>query len=204
MTTPARNDVDWRKLHERLDRARAEADRWLTPDPDRSRRILDERARALAARVAPGEGAAEESLHLIFFRAGGELFAVELAWTISVTHIGIIEPVPDAPSVFRGVVSHRGKLLVIVDLGAVLKGTPSETSSSRALVLGGDRPEIGITVDEVDDVVRVPLSRIERSAMSPWNHRAAFASGVIDGRRLVIDGKLLLEDPRLTAARSDL
>lgn len=201
MTTPPHDDVDWKSLYDRLDRAKAGAARWTTPDAERSREILDARARALARRPAAAVVAAEETTELMFFTASGQNFAVALGWLLAVARIGAVERVPDAPRVFRGIVGHRGKVLAVVDLGALLTGTPTETDSTHLLVLGRNRPEIGIAVELADEVVRVPSSRIDRTVVAAWSERAAFAVGLIDGRRLVLDGELLLDEPRLTAAR---
>lgn len=198
---PHQHDVDWKKLYERLERAKVEADRWVSPDPERSRSILDERARELAQRPSATFAPAEEVAELMFFTAGREHFAIGLAWAIAVARIGAIEPVPDAPLVFRGIANHRGKALAVIDLGALLSGTPTDSASTYVLVLGLRRPEIAVAVDLVDEVTRVPVTRIDRTTMPAWRDRAKFASGLIDGRRLVLDGQLLLEDPRLTAAR---
>ena len=51
-------------------------------------------------------------------------------------------------------------------------------------------------------MTHVPLATIDRNATPAWIDRAALARGMLDGRRVVLDGRLLLDDPRLTFSRS--
>lgn len=192
-------------IRQRLERAEEATRRWLSPDAAASRRILDERARALARRHDEGT-VTGESVELLLFRASGEAFAIDLRWVLAVARAVSIEPLPGAPPVFRGLVNHRGKVLPAVDLGTLLTGVrtsgSSSTNASSLLVLGDKRPELGISIEDADEVARVPLANIDRSTTPAWIERAALSRGMLDGRRVVLDGRLLLDDSRLTFSRS--
>jgi purine-binding chemotaxis protein CheW len=202
---PVSGSVGFDAIRQRLERAEEATRRWLSPDADTSRRILDQRARDLARRHDEGT-VTGETVELLLFRANGEAFAVDLRWVLAVARAVSIEPIPGAPPVFRGLVNHRGKVLPAVDLGTLLNGAPTSGAASAAatnlLVLGDKRPELGISIEDADEVSRVSLATIDRTTTPAWIERAALSRGMLEGRRVVLDGRLLLDDPRLTFSRS--
>ena len=75
------SDVDWEKLRERIALAEAATAKLLNPSEAENERILEDRARRLAARV---DAEVEGEIELAFFRSAGEAFAVESRGVASV------------------------------------------------------------------------------------------------------------------------
>jgi purine-binding chemotaxis protein CheW len=101
----------------------------MTGDPD-VEAVLAERARRLARPLPdlePRPGA-----EVLVIEAGGERFAVDLAWVERVHPVAEVAPLPGLRPPWRGLVSVRGELLPALDLPAYL-GRPPEPATGVAV-----------------------------------------------------------------------
>ncbi len=188
-------DIDWDALRARIAAADLATANLLSPTDAEHDRVLEDRARRIARKI---EAAPEDEIELAFFRAAGESFAIDSLGVSSVLASAQVEPVPRTPPVFRGVAAHRGDVLPVIDLGALLTGARSFVGDRLVLVLGFERAEIGIAIDEAERVGRVPLAAIARESLPSSLQNFAFVRGVHDGHRVVVDARALLLDPRTT------
>lgn len=194
---PERRELDWPELHARLRRAAEVSTCLLEPAEDDVRRILTVRARELARRVAAPTFSGTE-LELAFFSVDDEEFAIEARHVLEVAILPEIEAVPLVPPVFRGVANHRGDVLPIVDLSALLTGTARAAQGKWMLVLGSAHPELALSIDAAEEVATVAIEAIRREALPGDIASIPFVRGIHLGHRLVVDGDALLADPRLT------
>ncbi|MDP6445656.1 MAG: chemotaxis protein CheW [Pirellulaceae bacterium] len=82
--------------------------------------------------------------------------------------------VPRSPSFVRGVINLRGEVVTVIDLRRVLQMPEAElTKDSRNLIIQSDGEIIGLWVDQIADILNIP---VEEVSPSPAN-----VSGV-DGR----------------------
>ncbi len=189
-------DLDWRELHARLSRATETTARQLEPEEDEVRRILDARARELARRItAPTISATD--IELAFFSVGDEQFAIEVCHVLEIATLPETEVVPWVPPVFRGVANHRGEVLPIVDLSALVTGKPQPAQGKLMIVLGSGRPEIALSIDAAEEVTVVSLDAIRHDVLPDKLASIPFVRGILLGHRLIVDGDALLRDPRL-------
>ena len=99
-----------------------------------------------------------------------------------------ITPVPKAPYYVEGVINLRGKVIPIVDLRLRFGLSVAErTKETRIVVVDICRVVLGLVVDSVSEVLRVPSNLIE----PPPNGKqggAEFHKGVgrVDGRLLIL------------------
>ncbi len=114
---------------------------------------------------APGEEAAEpgaEVLEMLSFRLGGEEYVIMVEQVREVLKLRETTPVPHAPAYVLGVISLRGAVLPVIDLGRRLGlagGVRDE--KSRIIVVGIGEEEAGLIVDRVTGVVRFPPEAVK-------------------------------------------
>ena len=168
-----------------------------TLSPARARALMDERARRLAAPPArPADGA--QMLEVLGFALGEECYGVETRQVREVVGLGEVTPVPSTPDFLLGVVNLRGQLLPVLDVGGLV-GLPAREASprSRVVVLGAERPELGVLADAVHEVTTVPVRDVLEAAASHGGAAARYVRGVTRDALVLIDAARLLDDERL-------
>lgn len=122
------------------------------------------RAAQLARPLAPADGG--EHLDLVLFRLGRDLFGVEARYVMEVRRVPRVTRVPRVPEWLSGVISHRGRILAVIDLRTFFR-LPAHTEDEagddqgRLLVVGISEPETALLVDQVLFVDRVLTARVQ-------------------------------------------
>jgi purine-binding chemotaxis protein CheW len=108
--------------------------------------------------AAPAGGALAQ---LCTFRIGGEDYAIDIMRVSEIVHPLPITPVPRAPASVEGVVRLRGEIIPVLDVRKRLgvEARPA-TRKSRFLIVNVAGRRIGLVVDEVCEVLRLPRSEI--------------------------------------------
>ncbi len=111
--------------------------------------------------AAAGDG---PRVQLCTFRIGGEDYAIDIMRVREIIHPLPITPVPRAPPFVEGVIRLRGEVIPVLDARKRL-GLPATPRGRkmRFLVVNVAGRRIGLVVDEVCEVLRIPRGDI-RSA----------------------------------------
>lgn len=191
-----RKELDWPAIHERMARATAVLEEALLPSPERSRRILEERAARLAA-PAPPERIPGLSLDLVVFALGAERYAIETGFVMGLAKVQGLTPVPGAPDHLFGIANLRGEILAVFELRRFF-GLPVQglTDLSRLVVLGRDRSEFALLADEVLDVVAIDADAVGPPPESLAGIGRRYLHGVTADALIVLHGAVLLSDDR--------
>jgi purine-binding chemotaxis protein CheW len=119
------------------------------------------------ARAASGRGESPESLgdirRLLSFELAGAPYAVPVERVREIVRMGPVTPIPRTPEDVRGVISLRGEMIELIDLGRRL-GLGSIEPSRRARIIvikTGDGEVVGLLVDTVREVLRVSAEEIQ-------------------------------------------
>src|SRR4051812_5020956 len=131
------------------------------PEPRRSGSLLqfaDELQSLSAATEAPSPG---PQLHLVTFALDREEFGIPIDQVREVIRVGEITRVPQARLHVRGVTNLRGRVLAVVEIRTRM-GLPAAeiTPRSRVVVVGVHDRILGILVDGVSQVVKVPAETV--------------------------------------------
>ena len=117
-----------------------------------------------------------------------EDYGVSIEQVREIRPLESITKVPNAKSYVRGVMNLRGMIIPVIDVKEKL-GFSNETTSqkSRILVADVDGKLTGLLIDEVDQVMRIPLKEIETDLSSNLES-LEYIKGVakISGRLIVI------------------
>ena len=101
---------------------------------------------------------------LIVFRLGADRFAVPVDDIAVILEVPAISPVPGTPAWVLGVANHRGDLLPVVDLAALLgleQARPRSGAYLLVAVVDGVPTGVGCRVDQLDDVLAVASASIQ-------------------------------------------
>ncbi|MEW6542431.1 MAG: chemotaxis protein CheW [Nitrospirota bacterium] len=159
---------------------------------------------APAAAEKDVNGVTEDFCQLVTCRVGREEFAVDILSVQEINRMVEITKVPKAPSFVEGVINLRGRIIPVLDLRRRL-GIPEagRTAQSRIVVVNVGGRVIGLVVDAVSEVLRIPRSTIEPPPSTGASAGAEFIQGVgkINDRLLtLLDLKRLLTPEEQAAA----
>jgi purine-binding chemotaxis protein CheW len=101
-------------------------------------------------------------LPLVVFRLGNEAYSLRLHEVREIIMVGLVTPVPRAPSFIDGVVNLRGEVMPVIDLRDRF-GLPrvERTSLSRIIITPIGGVFTGLVVDSVEEVKNVDQRRLE-------------------------------------------
>lgn len=99
---------------------------------------------------------------IVIFSLAGEEYALPIESVSEIIrHAAPRTVASDSPGV-KGVIGLRGKIVPIVDIAARL-GLPSEDGAAdgKVIILDANGGQLGVVVDEVDEVLTVPAEQLE-------------------------------------------
>lgn len=100
-------------------------------------------------------------MQIVVFKLGDEHFAVETERVQGINDIMGITRVPKAPSYIKGLINLRGSIKSLVDINLLLDVTPGE-NQNNIIILTVEDEEIGISVDEVEEVLDIDEKSIQK------------------------------------------
>ncbi len=130
---------------------------------------------------------AEDVYQMVSFVIGTEEYAVDILEVQEIIRMVEITKVPKAPHYVEGVINLRGKVIPIVDLRLRFGlSTEERTKETRIIVVDISRIIIGMVVDVVSEVLRIPASLVEPPSSSKQG-ASDFYKGVgkVDNRLLI-------------------
>jgi purine-binding chemotaxis protein CheW len=109
------------------------------------------------------EQAFEAIRRLILFQSCDEWFALPIAFVREVQPLERVTRVPNAPRDVLGILNIRGRVLTLVGLAECLAIAPGRDPSTHVVVLDLGDPElrIGLAVQRIGGVRRIPMSSVE-------------------------------------------
>jgi purine-binding chemotaxis protein CheW len=179
--------INWKAVQDRLRASELALEAALTPNPQRAQEMYRQRAATLA-RVELNRKPASPGLPALVFRLGQERYAIEIKELAEVLPLALCVPVPGTSRQFSGVINLRGELRAVLDLQHLL--ATSESSSDRGFVLMLRRPgrEIGLKVDQIEDLLEV---RPEQLTLSIQGN---YGKGLVSGTLVLLSVDAVLEE----------
>lgn len=126
---------------------------------------------------------------LVVFEVSDEYYGVDIFGVDSIIRMQAVTKVPHAPDFVEGVANLRGTVLPVVDLRHRF-GLPfrEPTKDTRIIVAEMGEAAVGMVVDAVTQVCKVPEEAIEPPSPLVITPRSTFITGVakIDDEKLII------------------
>ena len=101
-------------------------------------------------------------MQVVVFKLDDEQFAVETAKVQSINDTMEITKVPNSPKHIKGLINLRGNILSLLDINLLLDIQKSEKGQNNIIILELEDELVGITVDQVDEVLDIDESIIEK------------------------------------------
>jgi len=127
-------------------------------------------------------------LHLVTFNIDREEYGVEIGSVQEIIRVGQITPVPNAPKFIKGVINLRGKVIPVLNLRKRLNLPDSAlTKNSRIMVVESGVKVLGMLVDSVSQVLRIPGASVD-DPPSEVEQMKAYVRGIgkVDSRLIMI------------------
>lgn len=100
----------------------------------------------------------------LVFSMSGVSFAMDPSAVREILWLPEITPIAEAPPYIIGVINLRGRVMPVMDLKVRLGQTSRKYSTTNSVIITHTKEmHLGLIVDEVRDVVQVPLENIELS-----------------------------------------
>jgi purine-binding chemotaxis protein CheW len=131
--------------------------------------------------------ASEGSQYLTFTMAREE-YGVEILKVQEIKGYSAITPIPNTPAYVKGVMNLRGTIIPVIDLRAKLAMAAGQYNQFTAIVvLTVGAKTMGLVVDAVSDVLKIPRTEIQAAPDFGAAVDARFISGMAKaGEKLVV------------------
>lgn len=135
----------------------------------------------------------EEQGQYLVFTLHNEAFAIGILAIKEIIEYGSLTEVPMMPALVRGVINLRGAVVPVIDLSARFGRGRTEVGRRTCIVIveleqNGERQDLGVIVDAVNEVIEIPRCDIEPPPAFGAMIRTNFIAGMgkVAGRFVVI------------------
>jgi len=132
---------------------------------------------------------AKEVLQLVTFRLGKEEFSMDILKVQEIIRHMDLTRVPRTPDFVDGVINLRGRVIPVLDLRKRF-GLPADerTNDTRIIVVDVDNRTVGLKVDAVSEVLRLPADTVEPPPSLVTGIESDYIKGVgkLDGRLIIL------------------
>lgn len=122
-------------------------------------------------------------MQVVVFKLADEQFAVETAKVQSINDTMGITKVPKAPKHIKGLINLRGNIISLLDINLLLDIEKNENGQNNIIILEMEDELVGITVDQVDEVLDIDENMIEKIES---DRKKAFLKGVINFKDRIV------------------
>lgn len=126
---------------------------------------------------------------LVVFKLGNELYGADISVVREVGPLQRVTRVPRTPRFVEGVTNLRGRVIPVVDLRRRLNlPVTAATKSTRIAVAELEGGQVGMIVDAVLEVLRVPTSSIDSPGLMVSKVDTDYVTGVakVDQRLIIL------------------
>ena len=107
------------------------------------------------------------SQQLVVFSLAGEEYALPIGSVHEIIRYTEPRTVASDAAWIRGVIGLRGKIVAIFDLAARMRLATVGTEPRKIVIVEGGGGQLGVMVDEVEDVLTVSSEQLEAAPASP-------------------------------------
>ncbi len=142
-----------------------------------AREILKRRAESLATEEEVDE--ADDMMGLLLFRLAQEWYAIKVDDVREIDQEYTVTSIPCVPDYTLGVVNIRGEILSVTDLSRMMRlgSVDAGEGEAPAIVVKNDDCVTAMVVDEIGDIVDLPVGAIEPPLSTIDKAQAEFIAG---------------------------
>ena len=105
-------------------------------------------------------------MQVVVFKINNEQFAIETNRVQTINDSIQVTKVPMAPSYIKGLINLRGNVISLLDINLLLDIPKDASVEENIIIVEREDELIGISVDQVDEVIDVEESFLEKSTDS--------------------------------------
>jgi purine-binding chemotaxis protein CheW len=134
------------------------------------------------------EQVVKEEKQLVVFNLCEESYAIDINMVREIIQMQSITQVPGTPHSLEGVINLRGAVIPVVDLRKKFKlSKANRNKDTRIVVVNCKGQDVGVIVDSVAEVLRIPLDSLEPSSSVFNDEHLEHVQGIVKlENRLVI------------------
>jgi purine-binding chemotaxis protein CheW len=118
-------------------------------------------------------------LQSVVFRLGEEEYGIDIGKVQEIIRLPEITKLPNTADYVLGIINLRGRIIPIIDLKRkFLQETSHRKEETRVIVLETGSQKVGIIVDEVSEVVKIPLDLVVAADSIGTSIEAEYLLGV--------------------------
>ncbi|MCH5343623.1 MAG: chemotaxis protein CheW [Acetatifactor sp.] len=121
-----------------------------------------------------------ETLQFIVISVGEEQYGIDIRYIDNIVRMQHITRVPKVSAYLKGVINLRGEVLPVMSIRLRMGLDADEiTRASRIIILRSEQEgNVGVIVDEVKEVVTLPVNEIEKVSREAKDGKPVFISGI--------------------------
>ncbi|MCB2308809.1 chemotaxis protein CheW [Clostridium estertheticum] len=131
-------------------------------------------------------------MQVIVFKVNEEQFAVEASSVQSINDMMEITNVPKSAAYIKGLINLRGNIISLLDINLLLDIEKGSVDQENIIILNLKEESVGVTVDQVDEVLEIEANLIERIET---DKDKAYIKGIINFKDRIVTlidiGKLI-------------
>ncbi|MGK0465768.1 chemotaxis protein CheW [Clostridium sp.] len=131
-------------------------------------------------------------MQVVVFKVNSEQFAVEASKVQSINDMMEITKVPKSEDYIKGLINLRGTIISLLDINLLLDIENGEGGQENIIILNLQEEFVGVTVDQVDEVLEIEDDQIEKVETSI---NKGYIKGVINFKDRIVTlidiGKLI-------------
>jgi purine-binding chemotaxis protein CheW len=168
-----------------------------TRSEEEKKRILRDRARALAREPQDAE-TAKECLEILEFLLAYETYGIETSYVREVYLLKELTPLPCVSPFVLGIINVRGQIVSVIDIKKFFdlpeKGL---TDLNKVIIIHNEAMEFGILADVILGMRRIALRDIQPSLPTLTGVREQYLKGVTPETVVILDAEKLLTDKNI-------
>jgi purine-binding chemotaxis protein CheW len=139
---------------------------------------------------------------LVLFELGTETYGLDIASVHEIIRMQPITKVPKAPFYVEGVINLRGRVIPVIDIGKRFGFEKTDdVKNNRIVVINIEDTTLGIIVDAVTEVIRIPVDSIDSVSDIVTSGQADYLMGIakLPEKMIILLAldKLLMKDDEL-------
>ena len=138
----------------------------------------------MSARAEAVVAAGPTLTELLLLRQGAEYFALVLTAAIEALELPALAPIPGAPALLLGMLTDRGAGIPVFAGSRILEVESRSTGSEVLVIVRDGERQVGLVVDEVEDVIMADLTTMQQP-MDSMRVGGVVRGVVQSGNRLV-------------------
>ncbi|MDF2504144.1 chemotaxis protein CheW [Clostridium sp.] len=122
-------------------------------------------------------------MQVVIFKLRDEQFAVETSKVQTISEAVTVTKVPRAPEYVKGLINLRGTVISLLDINLLLDVDKSENVQQSVIILKLEDELIGVSVDQVDEVLEIDETLIENIEEDT---KKAYIKGIINFKDRIV------------------